>query len=89
MLALIQRLELPQPPASVYVVGTNGKGTVAAAVASDLTASGRRTGRFLSPHVVDFCERVAVDGCLISPHEVTAFVERAAATALEPPPAFF
>ncbi len=93
MRALLKRLELPQPPPSVYpsihVVGTNGKGTVAAAVASGLTASGRRTGRFLSPHVVDFCERVAVDGRLISPHEVTAFVERAAALKLEPPPAFF
>ena len=85
----MKRLELPYPPESIHVVGTNGKGTVAAAVAAGLTASGRRTGRFLSPHVVDFCERVAVDGRLILPQEVTAFVERVAATALDPAPAFF
>ncbi len=89
MRALMERLELPHPSSSVHVVGTNGKGTVAAAVAAALTASGRRTGRFLSPHVVNFCERVAVDGRLISQQEVTAFVGRVASVMLEPPPAFF
>ena len=89
MRALLKRLELPQPPLSIHVIGTNGKGTVAAALAAALTASGERTGRFLSPHVVDFCERIAVDGRLVSQQEVTAFVEHAASLRLEPAPAFF
>ena len=64
---------------------------MAAAVAAGLTASGRRTGRFLSPHVVDFCERVAVDGRLIlSQQEVHGFCgARCGDVMLDPAPAFF
>ena len=46
-------------------------------IAAGLTAAGYRTGRFLSPHVESFTERVAVDGVEVTRDEVTAFVERA------------
>jgi dihydrofolate synthase / folylpolyglutamate synthase len=48
--------------ASVLIAGTNGKGSVAAMVERALRASGRRTGRYTSPHLVRLEERFAVDG---------------------------
>jgi dihydrofolate synthase / folylpolyglutamate synthase len=51
---------------SIHVGGTNGKGSVAAIVESVLRADGRRTGLYTSPHLVDFRERIQVDGRPIS-----------------------
>jgi len=47
---------------SVHVAGTNGKGSVCALVERVLRAAGVRTGLFTSPHLVDFRERIRVDG---------------------------
>jgi len=47
---------------TLHVGGTNGKGSVAAVLASVLSASGRRTGLYTSPHLIDFGERIQVDG---------------------------
>lgn len=47
---------------SVHVGGTNGKGSVAAMVASILNAAGWRVGLYSSPHLVEFAERIQVDG---------------------------
>ncbi len=71
----------PLPPATLHVVGTNGKGTVAYALAAMATAQGLRTGRFTSPHVEDLRERVAVDGQPPSRADVVRFVDRARARA--------
>lgn len=80
-------LGLESPPEVIHVVGTNGKGSVSAAVAAGLAAAGRRTGRFISPHIVDFRERIAVDGVWIGEASVIEFVQ--ALPPLEPTPAFF
>jgi dihydrofolate synthase / folylpolyglutamate synthase len=48
--------------ATLHVGGTNGKGSVAAIMASVLSAHGHRTGLYTSPHLVDFRERIQVDG---------------------------
>ncbi len=53
----------------ILVTGTNGKGSVAAALSSMLTASGRRTGAFFSPHIHRHNERFRVDGAEISDDE--------------------
>jgi dihydrofolate synthase / folylpolyglutamate synthase len=74
---LLARWGRPTPPAVIHVVGTNGKGTVAHALAAMATAQGLRTGRFTSPHVEDLRERVAVDGRPPSRADVVRFVERA------------
>ncbi len=50
-----------------HVAGTKGKGSTAAMLASMLRAAGRRTGLYTSPHLVEFRERIAVDGQLIEP----------------------
>ena len=47
---------------SVHVAGTNGKGSACALIERVLRAAGVRTGLFTSPHLVDFRERIRVDG---------------------------
>ena len=50
----------------VQVVGTNGKGTTAVALAGALTAAGHPAGAYLSPHVLSYTERVMVEGRFVS-----------------------
>jgi dihydrofolate synthase/folylpolyglutamate synthase len=57
---------------SVHVAGTNGKGSVCAMTAAILQASGLRTGLYTSPHLVDFRERIMVEGEMIPEAEVVA-----------------
>jgi len=52
---------------SIHVAGSNGKGSTAACLAAVLQAAGFRVGLYTSPHLVDFRERIRVDGKLISP----------------------
>lgn len=59
---------------SVHITGTNGKGSVAAMVASALTVSGYTTGLYTSPHFHTWRERIRVGGELISEAELTALV---------------
>ncbi len=51
---------------AVHVAGTNGKGSVVAMLDSILCAAGYRTGRYTSPEVEDFRDRICVDGVWIS-----------------------
>ena len=60
---VLQRLQLAVPPFRVITVGgTNGKGSVTSYAAAVLHAAGIRTGRYLSPHLLRYNERIAVDG---------------------------
>jgi len=60
---LLRRLGSPQDRfKAVLVGGTNGKGSIAALIASVLTCRGYRVGLYTSPHLVDFRERIRVDG---------------------------
>lgn len=54
----------------VLVAGTNGKGSVTAMVQAALHAAGLRAGRFTSPHIVDFEERIVVGEEMIPRDEV-------------------
>lgn len=47
---------------AVHIAGTKGKGSTSTMIAAALTAAGRRTGLFTSPHLVRFEERIRVDG---------------------------
>ncbi len=73
----------------VHVLGTNGKGSVAAFLEQGLIAAGLRTGAFTSPHLVDLRERVRVQGRPVSREPLVDFVRRARALGLADPPAFF
>lgn len=73
----------------IHVAGTNGKGSTSSLIAATLTASGHRTGLYTSPHLLDFRERMRIDGEMITEHEVTDFVERYRAMELPLSPSFF
>jgi dihydrofolate synthase/folylpolyglutamate synthase len=65
---LLERLGHPELTfRSIHVVGTNGKGSTSAYLASILSAAGLRTALFTSPHLVSFTERFRIDGTDISP----------------------
>jgi dihydrofolate synthase / folylpolyglutamate synthase len=59
-------------PNVVQVVGTNGKGTTAMALASALEEMGHPSGAYLSPHVLSYTERVVVRGRQVSEAEFAA-----------------
>ena len=61
---------------ALHVAGTKGKGSVAAMCASALRAGGYRTGFYTSPHLLDFGERIQVDGAYIPREAVAEIVER-------------
>jgi dihydrofolate synthase/folylpolyglutamate synthase len=64
---LLEGLEDPQDSLSFFhVAGTNGKGSVCAMLDALLRGAGLRTGLYTSPHLVDFRERIRVDGEKIS-----------------------
>lgn len=59
----------------VHVVGTNGKGSVSTAIASVLKSAGYITGLFTSPFVVEFGERIKVDGEFIPKSAVASITK--------------
>ena len=74
---LLARLGNPHLRAkTVHIAGSKGKGSVAAMMASALTASGYTTGLFTSPHLHIFNERIKVDNRLISDEELVSLVEK-------------
>jgi dihydrofolate synthase / folylpolyglutamate synthase len=64
---------------SVHVAGTNGKGSVCAIVERVLREAGYRTGLFTSPHLVDFRERIRVDGRWVDQEWLERMLDRIAA----------
>ncbi|NTU52483.1 MAG: bifunctional folylpolyglutamate synthase/dihydrofolate synthase [Chlorobiaceae bacterium] len=73
----------------VHIAGTNGKGTVASCMASIFRASGRKTALFTSPHLVDFTERIRIDGKRISESMVAAYCTKLRPAVLELGATFF
>lgn len=75
--ALLEVLGNPQRDfAAIHVAGTNGKGSTVAAVDALLRAPHRRVGRYTSPHLVDFRERILIDGAPIPDNAVVDFLAR-------------
>lgn len=61
---------------AIHVAGTNGKGSTSHLIASVLQAQGYKTALYTSPHLVDFRERIRIDGRMIPEEKVVEFVER-------------
>jgi dihydrofolate synthase/folylpolyglutamate synthase len=61
---------------SLHIGGTNGKGSSAIMVATILHAAGYRVGLYTSPHLVDFRERIRVDGVMIPEERVIELTQR-------------
>ena len=71
--ALLEKLENPHEELkTVQVVGTNGKGTTAVALAGALEAAGVRSGAYLSPHVLSYTERIMLGGNRVSEQDFAA-----------------
>lgn len=62
--------------ATIHVAGTNGKGSCSHTLAAILQERGLRVGLYTSPHLIDFRERIRVDGQPIPKAYVVEFVER-------------
>ena len=60
---------------TIHVAGTNGKGSVSHTLAAILQSAGYRVGLYTSPHLVDFRERIRVNGEMIPEERVIDFVE--------------
>jgi dihydrofolate synthase / folylpolyglutamate synthase len=67
----------------VHVAGTNGKGSVCAYLASILSAAGYKVGRYTSPHLVDWNERICIDNLPIPTAVAVSTLNRAIA-AIDP-----
>jgi dihydrofolate synthase/folylpolyglutamate synthase len=59
---------------TIHIAGTNGKGSVSHMLAAILKSQGYKTGLFTSPHLLDFRERVKINGEMISKDEIANFV---------------
>lgn len=61
---------------TVHIAGTNGKGSTSHALAAILQQSGYKVGLYTSPHLVDFRERIRIDGKPVSQEWVVDFVAK-------------
>jgi len=74
----------------IHIGGTNGKGSVAAFIASILEETGLRVGLYTSPHLVRFTERFKINRLEITRERAADLIEELRdASALEEPPTFF
>lgn len=60
----------------IHVAGTNGKGSTSHLLASIFQEAGYKTGLYTSPHLVDFRERIKINGAMISKDYVVDFTEK-------------
>jgi dihydrofolate synthase/folylpolyglutamate synthase len=74
---------------SIHIAGTNGKGSTANILASVFQEAGYKTGLYTSPHLLDFRERIRINGEMISEQAVIEFVEQFSEQFLEVKPSFF
>lgn len=74
---------------TIHVAGTNGKGSVSHLLAAILRQAGYKVGLFTSPHLIDFRERIRVNGKMIPQEYVVDFVERHRTTFEPLHPSFF
>lgn len=61
---------------TIHVAGTNGKGSCSHTLAAILQSAGYKTGLYTSPHLIDFRERIRINGIPVSKEFVVDFVEK-------------
>lgn len=74
---------------SIHVAGTNGKGSTSHMLSAALQTAGYKTGLYTSPHLLDFRERIKINGEMMNQQRVIAFVEEHKALFEEIEPSFF
>ncbi len=89
-LALCKSLGNPEKQfKSIHIAGTNGKGSTSHYIASILQEAGYKVGLYTSPHLIDFRERVRINGKMIPEQKVVDFVESKSDLLSEISPSFF
>ena len=89
-LKLCAALDNPQEKfKSIHIAGTNGKGSVSHGLAAVMQYAGYKTGLYTSPHLVDFRERIRVNGEMVSKEWVVSFVDANKELIEEIQPSFF
>ncbi|MCL2328468.1 MAG: bifunctional folylpolyglutamate synthase/dihydrofolate synthase [Bacteroidetes bacterium] len=89
-LALLEALGNPHKKLRcIHIAGTNGKGSTSHCTASILQEAGYKVGLYTSPHLLDFRERIKINGENISKQYVTAFVKKIASQIETIQPSFF
>ncbi len=82
--ALCQKCGAPQKMLKfIHVAGTNGKGSTCAFLQCILSGSGLKTGKFISPNMIDVCERISIDGKNISKEELDEILSEVETSAKE------
>ncbi len=90
VLAMASYLDSPHTKfPSLHIAGTNGKGSVSSTLASVLQSAGYKVGLFTSPHLVDFRERIRINGLCVSRDFVIDFVEKLCPLIERYSPSFF
>ena len=74
---------------TIHVAGTNGKGSTSHMLAAILQNGGYKTGLYTSPHLLDFRERIRINGEMIPPEKVVDFVEKHQPVIRKIQPSFF
>ncbi|MDR2836285.1 MAG: bifunctional folylpolyglutamate synthase/dihydrofolate synthase [Bacteroidales bacterium] len=74
---------------TIHVAGTNGKGSVSHSLAAVLQTAGYKVGLYTSPHLLDFRERILVNGTKISKNFICSFVNNNISIFKELSPSFF
>lgn len=74
---LVEFLGNPQDKLKfIHVAGTNGKGSVCSFLQNIFTSAGYRTGKYISPNLINVCERISVDGVEIEEDELDEIMEK-------------
>ena len=74
---------------SIHIGGTNGKGSSSHMIASVLQSQGYKVGLYTSPHLVDFRERIRINGKMIPEKKVVEFVDNWQKSGYKGHPSFF
>lgn len=61
---------------SIHIAGTNGKGSTASIIAKILQSAGYKVGLYTSPHLINFNERIRINGVTISNNEIINFTKK-------------
>ena len=86
---VLGRLSLRRPEHVLLIAGTNGKGSSVAMTDALLRAAGLRVGTYTSPHIIDYNERIAVDGRFASDADIVAAFETVEAVRNDVPLTYF
>ncbi|MEE1330359.1 MAG: folylpolyglutamate synthase/dihydrofolate synthase family protein [Acutalibacteraceae bacterium] len=80
----LKKLENPQKNFdSIHIAGTNGKGSVCTMLAKIFETAGFKTGLYISPYIIDFRERIQINGNFISEDKIAEYAVRVKNTGVE------